>query len=102
MNLLKNMIFHTNEITSLTELDPPEHKDYLVDCLKICQQALQSETGSENMGTITGLANNVKHLGRCFQCKVFGEEVQIPFDFIKTLGIFELQIEHGNAQLTVF
>merc|ERR1712012_1103267 len=30
MNLLKNLIFHTDETNSLTELDPPEHQDYLL------------------------------------------------------------------------
>ena len=95
MNLLKNMIFHTDETTSLTELVPPEHQDYLVMCLKLCQQALQGAS------SIKGVVRVVKLHGRdcrCFEATVFDEVVQIPFDFIKTLGIFEFFTENGNAQ----
>ena len=101
MNLLKNMIFHTDEASSLTELDPPEYQDYLVACLQLCQQALQSESSSENLGTITGVVKNIKGSGRCFEADIFGKVQQIPFDFIKSLGIFECQTENGKAQLTI-
>ena len=35
------------DATSLTELDPPEYQDYLLACLQLCQQALQSEAFDE-------------------------------------------------------
>ena len=56
MNLLKNLIFHTDETNSLTELDPPEHQDYLLMCLKLCQQALQSGNSLDNLGSNLGPA----------------------------------------------
>ena len=49
MIFLKHMKFHTDKTGSLTELDPPEHQDYLVICLKLCQQALQCGTSSEKL-----------------------------------------------------
>ena len=101
MVFLKHLTFHTDKTGSLTELDPPEHQDYLVDCLKLCQQALQSESSSKNLGTIKGIVRNVKDHGRCFEAEAFGETLQIPFEFLKTLGIFEYFTEDGNAQLTI-
>ena len=70
-------------------------------CLKLCQKALQSSTSSRNLGTIKGIVRNTKSRGRCFEAEVFGETVQVPFEFLKTLGIFEYFTENGEAQLTI-
>merc|ERR1712172_453517 len=54
-----------------------------------------------NLSTIKGIVNNVRFRGRCFEAEVFSERLQVPFDFLKTLGIFEYFTENGEATLTI-
>ena len=102
MVLMANLDFHTNQNINFTELDPPEHQEYLVACLKLCQMKIQSignRTCVQLIGTIEGIQRNVRNMGQCFVAKALGEIICIPVDFIKKLGIFEYRKDGGAAYL---
>ena len=98
MILLKNLCFQKGEgEESFLELDPPEHQDFLISCLKLCQKQIQK--GTDDTNVIMGLQKNIKGLGQCFETKASGETLQIPVSFIKHLGIFHFRKEAGKACL---
>ena len=96
MLLLKNLKFQEGGDDSFTELEPAEHQDYFKDCLKLCQHQIQNKS---NVMVIKGVQKNVKNLGQCFETNALGEKLQIPIEFIKTMGIFEYVKDQGEPQL---
>ena len=99
MLVLNNLDFHTDEKSSFTELDPPEDHEYLLMTIKMCQQQVQAG-GSGDINAIKGIQRNTTK-GQCFETKALGEKVQIPMEFVKKLGIFEIRKEDNITYLDV-
>ena len=101
MVLLKNLVFHRDQKTNFTQLDPPEDQEYLISCLKICQMQMQTKQGSDTVSIVTGIQRNLKDIGQCFEVKAVGELIRVPINFIKKIGIFEYRNDAGIAYLEV-
>ena len=80
---MKNLDFHTDQNESFTELDPPEHQDYLKRSMMICQEQIQNSEDGTNINTIMGTLLNVIGEVLCFEKKVLNEKLQIPLEFIQ-------------------
>ena len=93
---MKNLDFHTDQNESFTELDPPEHQVYLKWAMMMCQEQLQNSEEGTNINTIVGISRNVKGEGLCFEKMILNEKLQIPLDFIKKLGFFDIRKEQGG------
>ena len=98
---MKNLDFHTDLNTSFTELDPPEHQEFLKLTMMICQNQIQNTKGVETVNTIEGNSRNVEQKGLCFEKKAFGKHIQIPLDFIKRLGFFDIRQEGSKVYLDI-
>ena len=98
---MKNLDFHTDQNTCFSELDPPEHQDYLKWCMMICQEQIQSSDDSKSINTVVGHLRNVKAKELCFEKKVLNERFQIPLDFIKKLGFFDIRKEENRMFLDI-
>ena len=101
MLAMKNLDFQKDEFTSFLELDPPEDQDYLMMCMVICQQKIQESGEGESINTIEGIQRNVKEKGLCFEKTVFNKRLQIPIDFIKKLGFFDIRKEESKVFLDI-
>ena len=55
MIAMKNLYFHTDQNTSFTELDSPEDQEYLLMCMKLCQQKIQLSDEGDNINTVRGI-----------------------------------------------
>ena len=99
MLAMKNLDFQKDEITNFLELEPPEDQDYLKMCMMVCQQKIQESSGDIN--TIEGVQRNVKKKGPCFEQTVFKERLQIPMEFIRKLGFFDVRKGESKVFLDV-
>ena len=98
MVVLKNLDYHSEQAQSLTGLDPPEYHQYLNMCFKMCKQKLQTKH-DRDINTIRGTSINVVDKGTCFKIDVADEVFQIPIDFLKKLGIFDIHTDGGKLDL---
>ena len=101
MLAMKNLDFQKDKITDFLELDPPEDQDYLKMCMMICQQKIQQPEKGGNINTIEGIQRNTKEKGLCFEKTVFKEHLQIPIEFIKKLGFFDIRKEGSKFFLDI-
>ena len=94
---MKNLDFHTDQNTSFTELDPPEYHDFLKWSMMICQNQIQNSKNDTNINSIEGNLRNVKDSGLCFEKKVLRQILQIPLEFIKKLGFFDVRFKDSTT-----
>ena len=62
---------------------------------------MQNNSGTNTLGSISGIQRNVQNKGQCIEIKSSADTLQVPIDFINKIGIFEFHKDGGVAVLEI-